>query len=98
MPDDTEETLAVALQDQRVFGRTKALRGLDDGVHDGPQVVGRAADDVENVAGRSLIFERFRKLAGAGLHFFEQMDVADGDDGLVGESFQQADLLVAERM
>ena len=31
------------------------------------------------------------------LQFFEQPDVLDGDDGLVGESFEQFDLLLGER-
>ena len=42
--------------------------------------------------------QRFRKVACPGLHFVEQPDVADRDYGLIGESLQQADLFIAERL
>ena len=61
------------------------------------QVEGRAADDLEHVARRRLLLERFGQLAGARLHLLEQPHVLDGDHRLVGEGLHQLDLLVAER-
>src|SRR5262249_48619091 len=39
----------------------------------------------------------FGKLTGSRLHFLEQPRVLDGDDGLVGEGFEQFDLSVGKR-
>ena len=57
---------------------------------------GELADDLEHLGGRGLLLQRFRKVAGPGLHFLEQPHVADGDHRLVGEGLQQSDLLVGE--
>ena len=59
------------------------------------QIDRRAADDLEHVAGRGLVFERFVQFALARLLRLEQPRVLDGDDGLVGEGLDQLDLLVA---
>jgi hypothetical protein len=53
---------------------------------------GRAADDVEHVTGRGLVFERFFEIARAGLQFTEQPRVLHRDDRLVGKSAHQLDL------
>ena len=57
----------------------------------------RAADDVEHVARRGLVFERLRQLRGPRLHLLEQPDVVDRDHRLVGEGGHKLDLLVGER-
>src|SRR5215469_7845365 len=46
--------------------------GSHDRVQHGLQIVGRAADNAEHVAGRSLVFKRFLKLALACLLSLEQ--------------------------
>ena len=46
----------------------------------------------EHLGGRGLLFQRLGQFAGARLHLLEQPRVLDGDDGLVGEGFDQLDL------
>jgi hypothetical protein len=81
---------------ERVFRFAKTCCGLDDGIEDGSQLRRRAADDVEHVARRGLVLERFLQLRGPRLHLLEQPDIVDGDDGLVGEGLDELDLLVRE--
>ena len=54
-------------------------------------------DDVEHLADRGLIVERFLQLASARRDLVEQPHVLDCDYRLVSESGCQLDLLVAER-
>jgi hypothetical protein len=42
--------------------------------------------------------QRFREVARLRLHLIKQTDVADCDHGLIGESLQQGNLFVAERL
>src|SRR5262249_6745625 len=72
--------------------------GLDEGVEHWLQVEGRAADDLEHVAGRGLVFERFFEVARARLQFAEQPRVLHRDDRLVGEGAHQLDLPLGERL
>ena len=60
------------------------------------QVERRAADDLEHIGGGGLLLQRLLQVAGAGLHFLEQPDIAECDHGLIGEGLQQRDLPVAE--
>src|SRR5262249_15010577 len=69
----------------------------DDGVQYRLQLVWGAGDDVEHVADRSLIVERFLDLTRACLHLVEQPHVFDGNHRLIGEGLDQLDLLVGER-
>src|SRR5262245_10522617 len=64
-------------------------RGRDQGIEDGLQVEGRAADDLEHVGGRGLLLKGFAQ-------FIQEASVLDGDDGLRGEVLDQLDLLVGE--
>jgi maltooligosyltrehalose synthase len=57
----------------------------------------RAADDLENVAGRSLVFERFFEIARALAQFVEEPRVFHRSDRLRREALQQRDLLVGKR-
>ena len=50
----------------------------------------RAADDLEHVGCRGLLFQRFAQLV-------EQAGVLDGDNRLSGEILHQLDLLLGER-
>src|SRR5215831_4531621 len=54
------------------------------------QIESRAADDLEDVGGGGLLLQRFPQLV-------EQPGILDGNDGLVGETLDQLDLLVGER-
>ena len=64
---------------------TKPGRRFVQSIEHGVQVEGRAADDLENVARRSLIFERLLQLARASLHLLEKSGILDRDYRLVGE-------------
>ena len=68
----------------------KPGRVLDEGVENRLHVKRRAADDFQNFAGRRLMIQGFGQVRVAFLQFFEQPHVLDGDDGLVGEGFEQS--------
>jgi hypothetical protein len=59
---------------------------------------GRAADHVEHLAGRGLVFERLFEVARAGLQLAEQPRILDRDDRLVGKGAHQLDLPLGERL
>ena len=59
--------------------------GLDQCVEHRLQIEGRAADDLEHIAGRGLVFERFFEVAGALLQFAEQPRVFHRDHRLGGK-------------
>src|SRR5205814_8845937 len=46
--------------------------------------------------GRGLVFERFLQIARPFVQLVEQSDILDRDNRLVGERFQEIDLLVAK--
>jgi hypothetical protein len=71
---------------------------LDDNVQHRLKSVRRAADHLQHIRCRGLELQGFREIAGFGLHFLEQADIANGDYRLIGEGLKQFDLLVAERM
>jgi len=58
---------------------------------------GRAADDVQHVAGRGLVFERFFEVTRAGLQFAEQPRILHRNDRLVGKGAHQFDLPLGEQ-
>jgi len=89
--------LALAYVDPCGFGAAKAGGGFDYRVQHRLHIAGRAADHVEHVAGRGLVFERLLQIARALVQFVEQPDRLDRDHRLVGKGLQQLDLLVAER-
>jgi hypothetical protein len=60
------------------------------------QIKSRAADDLEHVAGRGLIFERLLEVASALLQFAEQSGVLHGYDSLGGKALQQGNFFVSE--
>ena len=71
--------------------------GFDQRVEHRLQIEGRAADDLEHVAGRGLVFERFFEIAGALAQFAEQPRILHRDHRLRREILEQRDLLVRER-
>ena len=78
--------------------RRKGAWRFNERVEHRLQVERRAADDLQHVRRRGLVFEQFRQIVGALVQFVEQPDVLDGDDRLVGEGLQQIDLLVLEQL
>ena len=74
----------------------KPRGGFDQRVKHRLQIEGRAADDLQHVAGRGLVFQRFLKIGRAGLQRAISLGAADGDHRLLGEGFQQFDLAVGE--
>ena len=70
---------------------------LDDGVEHGLHVRRRAADDAEHLGGSCLMLQGLAQFCIALLDLLEQPHVLDGDYGLIGEGFEQCDLLFCER-
>ena len=87
------QSVALAKSQHHVINPTNLGGALDDGVEYRLHVRGRAADDTEHLGSRCLMFEGFAQFRVALLQFFEQPDVLDRDNGLVGESFYESDLL-----
>ena len=84
------------LVDHAALGAAQPRRALDQRVEHGLQVEPRAADQLEDLAGRGLLLQGHPELAVAGLQLGEQADVLDRDDRLLGEGLQQRDLLGGE--
>ena len=82
---------------QYVINPTNSGRALDDGVEDRLHVRRRAADDAEHLGRCRLMLQRLAQFCVALAEFLEQPHVLDRDDGLVGEGFEQCDLLLCER-
>ena len=80
--------LAVAAVDRAVSGVAEPGGRFGEGVEHRLQVEGRAADDLEHVAGRGLVFERLLEVAGALAQFVEQPRVLHRDHRLGGEVLQ----------
>ncbi len=89
--------VAVAGGDQTIVSTAQAGSSLTEGVEHRLQIKGRAADDLEHIAGRGLVFERFFEVAGALAQFAEQPRVLDRNYCLCGEILQQCDLFVGKR-
>jgi len=90
--------LALAYRDPSAIGAAKPGGRFDDCVQHRLHIGGRAADDVEHVAGRGLVFERFFEVVRAGLQFAKQPRVLDRNHSLVGKGSNQFDLPVRERL
>src|SRR5262245_52153974 len=82
---------------QHVINAANPRGALDDGIEDRLYVGGRPADDAEHLGRSCLMLQRFAQFRITRFEFLEQADVFDGDDSLVGESFEQSNLLVRER-
>src|SRR6516165_10611981 len=79
-------------------GIEQAPQAFGDGVEHRLGVVHRAADGGKDFRGGGLLLERFLQVAGARLDLFEQPDVRNRDDGLVGEHLDRLDLTLRERL
>ena len=61
------------------------------------QIEGRAADNLEDVGGGSLLLQRFAQIFRPLAQFLEKTCVLNGDNGLSGEVGDQLNLLVRKR-
>ena len=86
-------SVALAESQHHVIDPANPCRALDDGVEDRLHVRRRAADDAEHLGCRRLMLQRLVQFCVALLEFFEQAHVLDGDDRLIGEGFEERDLL-----
>src|SRR5882762_3890183 len=74
----------------------KSCRSLDQILQHWFELRIRTADDLQHVAGRGLVFQRFLEIPGAVARLGDQPRVLHRDDRLRGEVLQQRDLLVSE--
>ena len=86
----------LAESQHHVIDPTNPRRALDDGVEHRLHVRRRAADDAEHLGRCGLMLQGLAQFRIALLNLFEQPDVLDGDHRLVGEGFEQRDLLLGE--
>ena len=75
--------------------RTAATAWRDDGASTVCEIEGRA-DRLTDFAERFELAHRACQFVGSLVQFFKQPHVFDGDHRLVGEGFEQGDLLVRE--
>ena len=90
-------SVPLAESQHHVINPTNPGGALDDGVEDRLHVRRRAADDAEHLGRCRLMLQGLAQFCVALLHLLEQSHVLDGDDGLVGEGFEELDLPVRER-
>jgi hypothetical protein len=84
-------------QEQRTeLGFADAHRVLQDHLKHRLQFASRRTDDAQYLRGRSLLLQRFAKLARALLFGLEQSHVLDGNRRLIGEGRQQLNLFLGE--
>ena len=82
---------------QCLVGAAEVRHRLHQRVENRLEIDGRAADDLEHVSGSGLLLQRFLRSRVLACTSSNSRDVPNRDHGLVGESLQQRDLLVAER-
>src|SRR5215469_5950918 len=84
----------VALMESQhhVIDATNLCGALDDRIEHRLHVRGRSTDDAEHLSRCGLMFQGLAQFRVALLNLFEQPHVLDGNDGLVGEGFQEFDL------
>ena len=83
-------------KDEPELGAANARRRLDQSVEHRPEFGPRMADDLQYVAGGSLVFEQLLQIACALAQFIEQPRILHRDHRLRREVLQQRDLLLAE--
>src|SRR4030095_8432526 len=81
-----------------IINPTNPGRAFDNGVEHRLHVRRRPTDDAEHFRGCRLMCQRLTQLCVALLDFFEQPDVFDGDDRLIGEGFDESDFFFDERI
>ena len=87
-----DELVTFPLQDGRAVGVTQSRCLFHDALEHGIEVARVGADQLQDLGGRGLEFERLRQVVVAFLDLAEETGVLDGDRSLVGERFQECDL------
>ena len=90
------EGLALNRVHLTAIGSTKPGGILNEGLQHRLQIKRRPADHLQDFTGGGLLVEGFREIAIARLQLREQPHILDRDHGLVGEGFDEFDLLVGE--
>src|SRR5262249_12095515 len=90
--------LALSADDVSRIGAAQTRGRFAQRVEHRLQIKGRAADDLQHVAGRRLVFERFFEVVRAALQFIEEARILDGDHRLIGKRRDQSDLFVRKRV
>ena len=88
--------VAVAQEDRRGRRAAERPRGIGQGPENQVQIERRTADHLQNVGGRSLLFQGLGQVTGARLHFIKQAHVVDGDHSLFGKRLKERDLPIGE--
>src|SRR5262249_33497986 len=88
---------AIVAEDHAVLGTANTDGILQQRREDALEVEHRPADGFEHLGRGSLLPQRFAELLPSRLNLVEQANVLDGDHGLVGEGFDQLNLLVGKR-
>src|SRR5437867_136417 len=88
--------LSIEPVDDSTVGATEPRCVLDERFQDGLEVERGAADDLQDFAGGGLLLQRVGQGLVPGLELLEQAHVLDGNDRLVGEGLEQADLPLGE--
>ena len=84
-----EKRRDIGLAQPRGVGKDRLIHRL--------QLDGRVRNNVEHLAGRRLLLQRFGQLTIPGLEFLKQPHVLNCDHRLVSESRHELDLLVSKR-
>src|SRR5262245_37927661 len=90
------QSVPLAESQIHVIDPTNPGRALNDSIEHRLHIRRRAADDAEHFGGCSLMLQRFAQFCVAFLDLLEEPHVLDGDDRLIGKSFEKRDLLVRE--
>ena len=88
------QIVAVTHQDRSAIGVAQSDRLLDDAGEDGVEVTRIGADQLQDLGRGGLQLQRFGEVVVALLDLAEQASVLDGDRRLIGEGFQERDLVV----
>src|SRR5262245_1215504 len=89
--------VAFAEPQQHVINPANLGRALDDCIKHRLHVRGRSADDAEYFGSCSLMLQSLAQFCVPFLDLFEEPDIFDGNHRLIGEGFEERDLLVSER-
>jgi hypothetical protein len=91
-PRSRHDAIPIGLlqHDQGAIRWAQAECSLDDRIEHRLQLVGRARNDGQHIAGGGLVCKRFAQLV-------EQSRVLDRDDSLIRERLDQCELLIGER-
>src|SRR5215475_2537461 len=92
------QSVRLAYSQHHVINSTNPCRALDDSVEDRLHVGRRPTDDAEHLRCCRLMLQRFAQFGITLLQFFEEANVLDSNDRLVGEGGHQLDLFICKRL